>query len=357
MKTKRHAAEEDMRTADPEAAAVSIGLTHVSDAEPGFIRKRTGKNFVYVDHTGGKVRNKSILARIRLLAIPPAWTDVWICRSAIGHLQATGRDARGRKQYLYHPDFREQRETSKYERLDLFARSLPVIRKKVRQDMNLRGLPREKILATIVYLLETTLIRIGNSDYAKSNHSYGLTTLRNRHANVNGAEVRFRFIGKSGKVWSLAIKDRRIAKIIRECHELPGQELLQYLDESGAAQTINSTDVNEYLKAASGLEITAKDFRTWAGTVLAVQALSAQDTSEPGKQAKANLKAAIARVASLLGNTTAVCRKCYVHPRIAGLYLAGKLASRLEKKRRKIAGLSPQECAALALIRDRRASI
>ena len=266
-----------------------------------------------------------VLRRIKSLAIPPAWTDVWICPFADGHIQATGRDAKGRKQYRYHPRFREVRESTKYEHVVAFAEALPAIRAKVREHMALRGLPREKVLATVVHLLETTLIRVGNDDYAKQNNSYGLTTLKTRHVAVDGNEVRFRFTGKSGKQWSLRVRDRRIAKIIRACQELPGQELLQYLDEEGKPQDVTSSDVNAYLKEITGNDITAKDFRTWAGTVLAAMALNEVQTFDSAAQAKRNLRTAIENVAARLGNTPTICRKCYVHPDVLTSYLDGNL--------------------------------
>ena len=258
---------------DPKDAAESAGLRYVSDARAGIRRKKAGKGFAYIRPDGSRLADPEALRRIAKLAIPPAWTDVWICPRADGHVQATGRDARERKQYRYHPRFREVRESTKYGHVLAFADALPNIRNKVETDMALRGLPREKVLATVVHLLETTLIRVGNDDYAKQNKSYGLTTLKTRHVAVEGSEVRFRFTGKSGKQWSLRVRDRRVAKIIKQCQELPGQELIQYLEESGTSQDVTSSDVNDYLKEISGQDITAKDFRTWAGTVLAALAL------------------------------------------------------------------------------------
>jgi len=299
-----------------------------------------------------------VLRRIKSLAIPPAWTDVWICPFADGHIQATGRDAKGRKQYRYHPRFREVRESTKYEHVVAFADALPTIRAKVREHMSLRGLPREKVLATVVHLLQTTLIRVGNDDYAKQNNSYGLTTLKTRHVAVDGNEVRFRFTGKSGKQWSLRVRDRRIAKIIRACQELPGQELLQYLDEEGKPQDVTSSDVNAYLKEITGNDITAKDFRTWAGTVLAAMALNEVKTFDSAAQAKRNLRTAIENVAARLGNTPTICRKCYVHPDVLTSYLDGKLVLEIKKAvenelRDELSGLRPEEAAVLAMLRGR----
>ena len=244
------------------------GLRYVCDYGPAIRRKRAGKGFFYVDSRGKRVTDPALLKRIRSLVIPPAWTDVWICPSADGHIQATGRDAKRRKQYRYHADYREAREQSKYERLCEFAEALPTIRTTVAEHMSVRGLPREKVLATVVHLLETTLIRVGNDEYARTNQSYGLTTLKGEHVAVEGSEVRFHFTGKSGKQWSLAMRDRRVARIIRACQELPGQDLLQYFGEDKELRAVSSDDVNIYLKTITGRAITAKDFRTWAGTVL-----------------------------------------------------------------------------------------
>jgi DNA topoisomerase-1 len=343
---------------DPKDAAESAGLRYVSDDRPGVRRKKSGKGFSYARPDGTKLSDAHVLERIRSLAIPPAWTSVWICPFADGHVQAIGRDAKGRKQYRYHPLFREVRESTKYEHVVAFADALPRVRTKVRRHMTLRGLPRKKVLATVVHLLETTLIRIGNDDYAKQNKSFGLTTLRNRHAAVDGSEVRFRFIGKSGKQWSLKVKDRRVAKIIKACQELPGQDLLQYLDQDGKQQNVTSADVNAYLKEITGQDITAKDFRTWAGTVLAALALKEVESFDTAAQAKRNLRAAIERVAARLGNTPAICRKCYVHPEVLNSYLDGSLVLEIKSQveselRDKITGLQPEEAAVLALLRAR----
>jgi DNA topoisomerase I len=312
----------------------------------------------YVRPDGTKVCDPYGLTRIRSLAIPPAWTDVWICPVADGHIQATGRDARGRKQYRYHPLFRDVRESTKYEHVVAFANLLPTIRAKVRKHMALPGLPREKVLATIVHLLETTLIRVGNDDYAKQNNSYGLTTLKNRHVAVEGSEVRFRFTGKGGKHWSLTVRDRRVARIVRACQELPGQELLQYVDEEGKRQDITSSDVNEYLRQITGEEITSKDFRTWAGTLSAALALNELENLGTARQAKKNVRMAVERVAARLGNTPTICRKCYIHPEVLNSYLRGSLALEVKSEvgralRDKGAGLHPEEAAVLALLQDR----
>ena len=278
---------------DPRDAAESAGLTYVSDEEPGIRRKKAGTGFTYIRPGGGKVEDEATLNRIRKLAVPPAYTDVWICAKANGHIQATGRDAKGRKQYRYHPDFRAIRESTKYEHMLEFAKSLPAIRETIAEHMALRGLPREKVLATVVDLLEKTLIRVGNDDYAKQNKSYGLTTLQNQHVAVNGSELRFQFKGKSGKVWRLKVKDRRIAKIVRACQDLPGQELFQYIDEDGERRDVTSSDVNAYLREITGRDVTAKDFRTWQGTVLAAIALQEFESFDTKAALKKNVKAAI----------------------------------------------------------------
>jgi DNA topoisomerase I len=305
----------------PRESASAAGLRYVRDTGPGIRRKRIGKGFRYEDEAGRVVRDPEVLARIRGLAVPPAWTDVWICPSPNGHVQATGRDARGRKQYRYHERWREVRDENKFERLAQFAKALPDMRKRVAQDLKLTGLPRRKVLATIVRLLEQTFIRIGNEEYARENKSFGLTTLKNRHVKVKGARARFQFRGKSGRQHEVDITDSRMAKVIAKCQDLPGQDLFQYVDEDGEVQDVTSQDVNDYLREIAGEDFTAKDFRTWGGTVLTAIALSRQETFQTKKQAKSNIKTAICAVAELLGNTPAVCRKCYVHPMIVEAYL------------------------------------
>src|SRR5436309_5123316 len=295
------------------AAAEEAGLQYVSDERPGYRRRLNGKDFKYLDTEGKRIRDEQRVLRIKRLAIPPAWTDVWICPSPTGHIQATGRDARQRKQYRYHERWREIRDENKFGRLADFAKALPQIRKRVDHDMKLPGMPREKVLATIVRLLERTFIRIGNEEYARENKSFGLTTIKDWHAKVKGAQVRFRFRGKSGRQHEVDVTDRRIAKIISKCQDLPGQDLFQYVNDNGDVQGIASQDVNDYLREISGESFTAKDFRTWGGTVLAAIALSAQEKFENQKQAKANVKTAICAVAELLVNTPAICRKCYIH--------------------------------------------
>jgi len=315
--------------ADSAEAAEEAGLQYVNDDRSGYTRKAKGKNFEYLDTDGKTIRDEQRLLRIKRLAIPPAWTEVWICPSANGHIQATGRDARGRKQYRYHERWREVRDENKFDRLAQFAKALPNIRRRVTQDLKLPALPRQKVLATLVRLLERSFIRIGNEEYARENKSFGLTTLKNRHVKVKGAQVVFRFRGKSGRQHEVDVTDRRVAKVITKCQDLPGQDLFQYV-ENGEARDVTSQDVNEYLREIAGEEFTAKDFRTWGGTVLAAIALNKQEEFETKKQAKSNIKTAICAVAELLGNTPAVCRKCYVHPVIVEAYL----------KRTPIAGLN-----------------
>jgi DNA topoisomerase-1 len=343
---------------DPRDAAETAGLLYVSDEVPGIRRKKSGKGFTYLKPDGSKVADKPTLDRIRSLAIPPAYTDVWICANANGHIQATGRDAKGRKQYRYHPAFREVRESTKYEHMLEFARGLPAIRKAIDDHMSLRGLPREKVLATVVHLLENTLIRVGNADYVKQNKSYGLTTLRDPHVKVEGGELRFQFKGKSGKIWKLKVKDRRIARIVKACQDLPGQDLFQYLDDNGEQQSVTSADVNAYLKEITGRDITAKDFRTWAGTVLAALALAEFEEFDSEAKAKKNIRAAIEKVSGRLGNTPSICRKCYVHPEVFSSYLDGELLLEIKEEietelREDLASLKPEEAAVLTLLQER----
>lgn len=335
---------------DPQDAAEAAGLVYVTDDQPGISRRVVRAGFRYTKANGEPVRDEPTLDRIRRLAIPPAWTDVWVCARANGHLQATGRDARGRKQYKYHPDFREVRESTKYGRMLEFARALPAIRARIAEHMALRGLAREKVLATVVHLLETTLIRVGNDDYARTNKSYGLTTLRNPHVKVEGSQLRFQFQGKSGKTWRLQVRDRRVARIVRSCQELPGQELFQYVGEDGQIRRVTSADVNAYLREISGMDITAKDFRTWAGTVLAALALQAAEAGSTQAELKKSLRCAIEGVAARLGNTPTICRKCYVHPEIFAAYGEGVLHLEL---RDGLAGLKPEEAAVLHLLETR----
>jgi DNA topoisomerase-1 len=297
----------------------------MSDARPGIARQRAGSGFVYRGADGEAVRDKAVLARIKSLAVPPAWQDVWICPQANGHLQATGRDARGRKQYRYHTRWREVRDETKYGRMAAFARALPAIRRRVREDLTRAGLPREKVLATIVRLLEATRMRVGNEEYARENESFGLTTLRTRQVRVNGTTMEFHFRGKSGVWHRFALSDRRLAAIVRRMRDLPGYELFQYEDESGELRSVDSADVNAYIKALAGEEFTSKDFRTWGGTVLAARALSKANGQR-------GLSRAIQEVARALGNTVAVCRKCYIHPAVIDAYVDGSLAQAMTSR-------------------------
>jgi DNA topoisomerase-1 len=307
---------------DPADSAEEAGLRYVSDDRVGYTRKANGNDFEYFDTEGKRIRDEQRLLRIKRLAIPPAWSDVWICPSVNGHLQATGRDARRRKQYRYHDRWREIRDENKFERLADFGKALPQIRKRVDHDIKLPGLPREKVLATVVRLLERTFIRIGNEEYARENKSFGLTTMKNRHVKIKGARLRFRFRGKSGREHEVDVTDRRIAKIVAKCQDLPGQDLFQYVSDNDEVHDVTSQDVNDYLREITNQDFTAKDFRTWAGTLLSALALNVQGGFETKNQANTNIKAAICAVAELLGNTPAICRKCYVHPAVLEAYLA-----------------------------------
>jgi DNA topoisomerase-1 len=300
------------------------GLRFSNDAEPGISRRRAGRGFRYLGPGGKPIRDPAVLDRIRALAIPPAWEDVWICRDSRGHLQAVGRDARGRKQPRYHAHWRERRDDLKFSRLAAFGRALPRIRRRVAHDLHLPGLSREAVLATIVRLLETTYLRIGNEEYARTNRSFGLTTLRSRHVTVSGAGLRFRFRGKGGKVHTVGVRDRRLARIVARCRDLPGQELFQYLDEDGEPHSIESEDVNAYLRDAAGIDVTAKDFRTWAGTLMAFRAL--RSTRRTSRSAiRAALKDSTEQVAEALGNTPAVSRASYIAPAVIDAHMAGDL--------------------------------
>ena len=315
----------------PAESAKEAGLRYVSDADPGIRRKRRGKGFTYVGVKGETIHDAKVLARIKSLAIPPAWTNVWICPSPNGHLQATGRDAKGRKQSRYHPRWREVRDETKYERMLAFGAALATIRKRVEQDLSMHGLPRQKVMATIVRLMETTLIRVGNEEYARNNHSYGLTTMHDRHAHVNGSTVTFKFRGKSGRQHTVDIYDRRIARIVHRCQDISGYELFQYVDEDGMHHSVDSADVNEYLREISQQDFTAKDFRTWAGSVLALATLRTLEPFESATEANKNVVETIKAVAEHLGNTPSVCRKCYVHPGLLDCYVSGEMSRSVEK--------------------------
>ena len=314
----------------PAESAKAAGLRYVTDDEPGLRRRKSGKGFSFLDPQGKTVKDPQVVARIKKLAIPPAWTDVWICPRANGHLQATGRDARSRKQYRYHADWRSVRDETKFGRMVVFGETLPQLRERVDQDLSRRGLPRKKVLAAVVKLLETTLIRVGNPEYAKQNNSFGLTTLRNRHVDISGATLRFEFRGKSGKDHAVEIHDRRLARIVRQIRDLPGQKLFQYLDEDGERQSISSEDVNDYLRATTGEDFSAKDFRTWGGTVLALSALLEIGPCATEKEASRAVVEAVKQVSASLGNRPAICRKFYVHPLVIESYLEGSLTQGLE---------------------------
>jgi DNA topoisomerase I len=336
---------------DASETARAAGLYYVREDSAGFKRRRAGKGFTYQLANGERVAERPQVARIRSLAVPPAWTDVWISSNPRGHIQATGRDARGRKQYRYHTEFREVRDSAKFQHLVAFAEALPRIRAQVKADMALPELPREKVVATVVDLLETTLIRVGNADYARDNKSYGLTTLNNAHIKIKGTELRFRFTGKSGRAWRVKLKSRRVAKVLRACQELPGQQLFQYEGANGEIHNVTSTDVNDYLRAASGLDISAKDFRTWAGTVEAAWALNRAGAGATEAEAKRKLKTVLVSIAARLGNTVSICRKCYVHPQIIDSYLRGRLALASDAATSGQEGaLRPEEGAVLPLL-------
>jgi DNA topoisomerase-1 len=349
---------EPTSNSDALASAEEAGLRYVSDEIPGITRRRAGSGFSYRDPRGERVTAERILARIRSLVIPPAWTDVWICPTANGHIQATGRDVRGRKQYKYHPDWQATRDLEKYTRTLAFARALPKIREAIAADLKGRKLDRRTVLATIVKLLETTLIRVGNREYAQQNKSYGLTTLRRRHVEIEGAKLEFDFLGKSGKQHVVRLSDRRIARILKQLQELPGQELFKYVDEAGECRIIDSADVNDYLREISGDNFTAKHFRTWAGTVLAAWALSELERIDSKAALRRNITAAVKKVASQLGNTPAVCRSSYIHPEILNAYMDGSLIDHLKneikaKLRKELTGLSSEETAVFVLLLNR----
>ncbi len=339
--------------------AKASGLRYVSDAAPGFTRRRYGKSFVFFDHKGERIRDEAQIMRIRKLAIPPAYRNVWICPHSNGHIQATGIDAKGRKQYRYHADWRACRDATKFTHMLAFGDALPQIRAAVAAHMAQRSLGREKVLATVVALLEKTLIRVGNDEYARTNGSYGLTTLRDEHVAVEGSTIRFRFRGKSGKEWNLRVSDRRIARVVRACADIEGQELFKYIDEAGQVRDVTSGDVNAYLRDITGQPFTAKDFRTWTGTVLAALALIEYREYDGEAQAKKNVVAAIEAVSARLGNTPSVCRKSYVHPEVINAYLDGDLIDQVESEIEDVldeGGLRPEEVCVLKLLRRRLAA-
>ena len=342
---------------DPELHAAEAGLRYITDDRPGVRRRRAGKGFTYLGPDGRRIADADRIAWFNGLAIPPAWTDVWISPIKRGHIQATGRDARGRKQYRYHPRWREVRDEVKYGRSIEFARALPKIRRRTDRDLRRRGLPREKVLALVVRLLEATLIRVGSDEYARENRSYGLSTMRSRHVEVDGAEIRFAFRGKGGKDHEIDVRDRRLARLVKAVQELPGQELFQYLDADGRRQDVSSDDVNEYLREITGEPFTAKDFRTWAGTVAASLALTEFLEVDDDAGRKKAIVDAIERVAEQLGNTPAVCRACYVHPEVLDSYLDGTMVDALSERARGVGrgahALRPEEAAVLGLLQAR----
>jgi DNA topoisomerase-1 len=341
----------------PTESAEDAGLRFVTDGTPGITRQRCGSGFCYRLPNGARLRDARQIARIKSLAIPPAWTRVWICPDPRGHLQATGRDARGRKQHRYHPAWRQVRDQTKYDRMLAFGAALPELRMRTAVDLARPGLPREKVLAAVVQLLEKTLIRIGNPEYARANRSYGLTTLLDRHVRISGSTLRFSFRGKSGIRHHVEFEDPRLARIVKRAQELPGEQLFQYIADDGTTQTVDSADVNAYLRSAMGDAFTAKDFRTWTGTVLAAQAFKELDLPSSKTQAKRNILRAIEAVAKMLGNTTSVCRKCYVHPIVVDAYLDGTLKKLLRRRMVRLGGaaggLGLAEAAVLSILRKR----
>lgn len=343
---------------DPELSAKVAGLRYVHTDRPGYTRHKAGTGFFYRDTRGERITDKRTVARIKSLAIPPAWTDLWICPHASGHIQATGRDAKDRKQYKYHPQWREVRDETKYTHMLAFGRALPGIRERVDADLRKHGMPREKVLALLVRLLETTLIRVGNDVYAKENKSFGLTTMRDRHAEVHGSSLLFSFRGKSGVEQEVDLNDRRTANIVKRCQDMPGQELFQYVDDDGQRRSVASEDVNAYLREITGEDFTAKDFRTWAGTKLAAEALAEFEAFDSDSAAKKNVVSAIERVAARLGNTRTICRKCYVHPAVIDAYMEGDTVESIrqragEELSENLDELPPEEAAVLTLLHKR----
>jgi DNA topoisomerase-1 len=356
--TSEHAARETGLQPAPIVSARRAGLRYVSDTRPGIRRRPSAKEFAYQDPRGRRIRDPEVLKRIAALAIPPAWTEVWICPDPAGHIQATGRDDRGRKQYRYHPRWRAVRDESKYGRMMAFGQALPGLRKQVQRDLARPGLPKEKVVATVVRLLETTLIRVGNEEYARANRSFGLTTMRDRHVAVSSGSLRFGFRSKGGIWHTIDVNDRRLARVVRRCRDLPGQELFQYFDPEGCRQTIDSGDVNDYLRAVMGADFTAKDFRTWAGTLLAAMALREFEAFDSHAQAKKNVVRAIETVAERLGNTPSICRKCYIHPEVIDAYLDGTMLETLKQPAEQestdsLDELRPEEAAVLGLLQQR----
>ena len=346
-----------MTAAQALEAAQEAGLRYVTCTDRCIRRLRWGKTFRYLGPDGKTLRDPKHLERIRKLVIPPAWENVWICPSANGHIQAIGWDAKGRKQYRYHADYRAVRDEAKFSRMIAFGTVLSVIRNRVKEDLSRRGLPREKVLATVVRLLETTFIRVGNDEYAKENDSFGLTTMRNRHVKIEGATLRFRFRGKSGQEHTIELTDRKLARILSQCMDLPGYELFEYLDENGEVRRIDSADVNAYLREITGQDFTAKDFRTWAGTVLAARELNAAGPAQSETAAKKAIVTAVKAVARQLGNRPATCRKYYIHPAVLDAYASGSLFGVMEQGEQQNAaysglGLRSEEYACMVIIAD-----
>ena len=336
----------------PDSTALTAtpqDLHYVDDSQPGLTRKRLRGKFAYFDAKGERVRDQAEVKRINALAIPPAYTDVWICADPAGHLQATGRDARGRKQYRYHPRWREIRDQNKYARLIQFGHALPKVRKQIEAQLAQPGMGREKVMATVVSLLDATLIRIGNSQYAKENRSYGLTTLRSKHVEVHGGKILFEFRGKSGVEHRVSVNDRRLANVIKRCMELPGQNLFQYLDDDGVRHNVTSSDINGYLHSLTGADFTAKDYRTWAASAMALATLRKLHW-EPEADAKRHIVEMVKEVSRLLGNTPAICRKCYIHPAVLESFLLGNLATLPRIRQRK--GLRQEEVALANFLRE-----
>lgn len=348
---------ENLIITDFEEAAESIGLCYVNDEEPGFRRRRAGQGFIYLDYNDNKVDDPKLLERLESLVIPPAWENVWISRKRNGHIQVTGKDAKGRKQYIYHPQWNEARNNNKFTTMIKFGESLPLIRERVDQDLQIKSFTKEKVTAVIVKLLEHTLIRIGNTEYVKQNGSFGLTTLRDKHIEVTGSTIRFRFKGKSGKLWEVDVNNKRLARLVKMCQELPGQHLFQYIDEDGNYQSVSSNDVNNYLKSIVDFDFTAKDFRTWGGTIITAVELYYSGPCETGKECKKKITTAIKNVSIALNNTVAVCRKYYVHPEIINSYINGTLFKEMEKVEKIYVpqpyGLEKEEIVVMNILREK----
>jgi DNA topoisomerase I len=341
---------------DPEYSAGVAGLKYVSDNKPGYRRKKSGRGFIYVNPKGEKVTDPALIERFKALVIPPAWREVWICPDKKGHMQVTGRDQKGRKQYIYHPLWDEIRNSTKFYRLIDFAEILPHIRETVDKHLSKRGRTKEQVMAIIIQLLEKTLIRIGNIEYAKMNNSYGITTLRNKHVDINGSKIKFVFKGKSGKQWTVTLNDRRLARLVKQCQELPGQEVFNYIDEEGKLNTIDSSEVNEYIRGITGQDFSAKDFRTWSGTVIAALTLYELGPPEDEKDEKKKIIKTVKTVSDELINTPSICRKYYIHPDIFTSFNDGTLFSvmgKTLKEETKPNGLDPEEKAVLKILKKK----